>query len=157
MDTCMKIAKNKDLAEELYQYFFLLLLEKEDEYVEKLYDGGYLQWWSIRVLHTAINGNRHPFQKNRIYDNSDVYEMNILDNFTDHLVEREEREEDKNKLQSYEAVMAETYWYERELFKMHLNGMSARSIHRQTNISVREVLRVIKLMKSLIVEKYEKG
>ena len=77
-ETCLRISKNKELARELYQYFFLLILEKDDAYVEKLHKDGYLQWWAIKVLHTAIHGNRHPFQANRIYDNYDVYVCSFL-------------------------------------------------------------------------------
>lgn len=155
-DTCLRISKNKELARELYQYFFLLLLEKDDAYVEKLHNDGYLQWWAIKVLHTAINGNRHPFQQNRIYDSVDVYECNLQSDDKDHLVEEEDYEQERSKIRAYDFIIESSHWYERELFKMWLDGNSARSLHRKTGISVREILRVVKLMKQLVQEQYEK-
>ncbi len=44
-------------------------------------------------------------------------------------------------------------YVEKELFKMWCSGMSARAIHRKTDISVREVLRVVKLMKERCILK----
>jgi len=156
-DTCLRISKNKELARELYQYFFLLILEKDELYVEKLHRDGYLQWWAIKVLHTAIHGNRHPFQANRIYDNYDVYELHITSGVEDHLVDEENYQDELKKIKSYDTTIEESHWYERELFKMWLDGNSARAIHRKTGISVREVLRVIKLMKEQIINRYEKS
>jgi len=156
METCLRISKNKELARELYQYFFLLLLEKDDAYVEKLHNDGYLQWWAIKVLHTAINGNRHPFQQNRIYDNQDVYDIHLQEEECDHLVEQEDYVQEIKKLKAYDFIVDNSHWYERELFKMWMQGNSARALHRKTGISVREILRVIKVMKEQIQEQYEK-
>ncbi len=38
------IAKDRELARELYQFYFLTLLEKPDEQIEKIYRDGYIQW-----------------------------------------------------------------------------------------------------------------
>jgi hypothetical protein len=60
------IAKNNELARELYQFYFLTILEKPDEQIEKIYRDGYIQFWSIRLLYLCINGNRHPLGESRI-------------------------------------------------------------------------------------------
>ena len=141
------IAKDRELARELYQFYFLTLLEKPDEQIEKIYRDGYIQFWSIRLLYLCINGNRHPFGESRIYDQYDVYELDFPD-APDLLVEREQEEQiEQNRINKINQVTESAYFYERELFKLWCSGMSARAIHRQTDISVREVLRVIKLMK----------
>lgn len=147
------IAKNNELANELYQYFFLTILEKPDEYVEKLHREGYLQFWSIRTLYLCINGNRHPFGESRIYDQYDVYELDFPDE-PDILFEREQEEQlEQYRINRINEVTESAYFYERELFKLWCSGMSARAIHRKTDISVREVLRVIKLMKERCTQK----
>jgi hypothetical protein len=66
----------------------------------------------------------------------------------DLLLEREEDEQiEQKRINKINQVTEEAYFYERELFKLWCSGMSARAIHRQTDISVREILRVVKLMK----------
>jgi hypothetical protein len=66
----------------------------------------------------------------------------------DLLLEREEDEQiEQKRINKINQVTESAYFYERELFKLWCSGMSARAIHRQTDISVREILRVIKLMK----------
>ncbi len=147
------IAKDNELARELYQFYFLTVLEKPDEQIEKIYADGYIQFWTIRLLYLAINGNRHPFGNSRIYDQYDVYELDIAEE-DDLLLEREETEQiELNRINKINQVTESAYFYERELFKLWCSGMSARAIHRQTDISVREVLRVIKIMKERCIQK----
>lgn len=147
------IAKDNELARELYQFYFLTVLEKPDEQIEKIYADGYIQFWTIRLLYLAINGNRHPFGNSRIYDQYDVYELDIAEE-DDLLLEREETEQiELNRINKINQVTESAYFYEKELFKMWCSGMSARAIHRQTDISVREVLRVIKIMKERCIQK----
>ena len=141
------IAKNNELARELYQFYFLTILQKPDEQIEKIYNDGYIQFWTIRLLYLCINGNRHPFGESRIYDSLDVYDLNLSQE-PDLLFEREEEELiEQKRINKINQVTEEAYFYERELFKLWCSGMSARAIHRQTDISVREILRVVKLMK----------
>jgi len=147
------IAKNNELARELYQFYFLTILEKPDEQIEKIYRDGYIQFWSIRLLYLAINGNRHPFGNSRIYDQHDVYELDFAEEI-DLLDEREQAEGiELERINKINQVTESAYFYERELFKLWCSGMSARAIHRKTDISVREVLRVIKLMKDRCTQK----
>jgi hypothetical protein len=141
------IAKNNELARELYQFYFLTILQKPDEQIEKIYNDGYIQFWTIRLLYLAINGNRHPFGQSRIYDSTDVHDLHLSDE-PNLLMDREEIEEiEQNRINKINNVTESAYFYERELFKLWCSGMSARAIHRQTDISVREILRVVKLMK----------
>jgi hypothetical protein len=147
------IAKNNELARELYQFYFLTILEKPDEQIEKIYRDGYIQFWSIRLLYLCINGNRHPFGESRIYDQQDVYEIDFAEEI-DLLDDREQTEGiELERINKINQVTESAYFYERELFKLWCSGMSARAIHRKTDISVREVLRVIKLMKERCIQK----
>lgn len=146
------IAKNNELARELYQFYFLTILEKPDDYIEKIYNDGYIQFWTVRMLYLCINGNRHPFAHNRIYDQWTMEEVDLLDD-TEPLLEREEDEQiEIDRINKINQVTKNAYFYEREIFKMWCSGLSARAIHRQTDISVREVLRVVKLMKDLCLK-----
>jgi hypothetical protein len=82
-----------------------------------------------------------------------VYELDFAEEI-DLLDEREQTEGiELERINKINQVTESAYFYERELFKLWCSGMSARAIHRKTDISVREVLRVIKLMKDRCTQK----
>jgi hypothetical protein len=82
-----------------------------------------------------------------------VYELDFAEEI-DLLDEREHTEGiELERINKINEVTESAYFYERELFKLWCSGMSARAIHRKTDISVREVLRVIKLMKDRCTQK----
>jgi hypothetical protein len=82
-----------------------------------------------------------------------VYEIDFAEEI-DLLDEREQTEGiELERINKINQVTESAYFYERELFKLWCSGMSARAIHRKTDISVREVLRVIKLMKDRCTQK----
>jgi hypothetical protein len=82
-----------------------------------------------------------------------VYEIDFAEDI-DLLDEREQAEGiELERINKINQVTESAYFYERELFKLWCSGMSARAIHRKTDISVREVLRVIKLMKERCITK----
>jgi hypothetical protein len=82
-----------------------------------------------------------------------VYELDFAEDI-DLLDEREQAEGiELERINKINQVTESAYFYERELFKLWCSGMSARAIHRKTDISVREVLRVIKLMKERCITK----
>jgi hypothetical protein len=82
-----------------------------------------------------------------------VYEIDFAEEI-DLLDEREQAEGiELERINKINQVTESAYFYERELFKLWCSGMSARAIHRKTDISVREVLRVIKLMKDRCTQK----
>jgi hypothetical protein len=82
-----------------------------------------------------------------------VYEIDFAEEI-DLLDDREQAEGiELERINKINQVTESAYFYERELFKLWCSGMSARAIHRKTDISVREVLRVIKLMKERCIQK----
>jgi hypothetical protein len=82
-----------------------------------------------------------------------VYEIDFAEDI-DLLDDREQAEGiELERINKINQVTESAYFYERELFKLWCSGMSARAIHRKTDISVREVLRVIKLMKDRCTQK----
>jgi hypothetical protein len=82
-----------------------------------------------------------------------VYEIDFAEEI-DLLDDREQTEGiELERINKINQVTESAYFYERELFKLWCSGMSARAIHRKTDISVREVLRVIKLMKERCTQK----
>jgi hypothetical protein len=145
----LNIAKDYELARELYQFYFLTILEKSDEQVEKIYNDGYIQYWTIRLLYLAMHGNRHPFALLRTFPQHETTFDLELPEEPDLLLERQEEELiELEKINKINKITEDAYFYEREIFKLWCSGMSARAIHRKTDISVREILRVVNIMKS---------
>jgi DNA-directed RNA polymerase specialized sigma24 family protein len=147
-EACYKIAPNKDVGDELYQYAFLKLLEKPSKQIEEIYEGGYIRFYVVRLLYNAIHGKCSPFDKNRLWNYEEVCDIQEDEDHSEIILLREK------KYNSIEKVVAQLYWYDREIFTMWQNGNSARAIHRQTKISINEVLRVIKKVKQLINDEY---
>lgn len=148
LEACYKIAPNKDTAEELYQYAFLAILEKPNKQIEEIYEGGYIRFYVVRLLYNAIHGKCSPFAKHRIQESDEVE-----DRFSD-----EEsipyKEAQEIKYEAIERTLPKLHWYERKIFEIWMEGNSARAIHRQTKISINEILRVIKKVKQQIRDEY---
>ena len=108
-----------------------------------LQKNGYLKYFCVKVMFNQTKSPRQAF--NRLFATIGEYDVHSLD-----LVELnsvEDKITKENQLTTIEKVVSKNQWYEREIFTQWSNGNSARSIHRQTKISLREVLRVIKEIK----------
>lgn len=135
--------------DDLAQHILLMLCEMSEEKLLKLHNEGYLKLFCIKVMWKQSTAPRQQFFKQvqscALYD-VDSFEIEFKDTLNDSI-------EKEMKLQSIEKIVAQNRWYEREIFTMWANGESARSIHRQTKISLREVLKVIKNIKQQINER----
>ena len=113
---------------------------------------GYLKYFCVKVMFNQTKSPRQSF--NRLFATIGEYDVYSLD-----LVEVDSLEDKitkENQLQTIENVVSKNQWYEREIFTQWASGNSARNIHRQTKISLREVLRVIKEIKEQINNEYER-
>jgi hypothetical protein len=115
-----------------------------------LQKNGYLKYFCVKVMFNQTKSPRQAF--NRLFATIGEYDVHTLDlveinNLDDKIIK-------ENQLNTIEKVVNQNQWYEREIFTQWANGNSARSIHRQTKISLREVLRVIKEIKQQINNEY---
>lgn len=75
MSICKQIAKRPHLADDLYQEFFLSLLEIKDERLVEAYNGGYLEVLCVGIINniwgkrdrvkTYVNGRTSPLYETR--------------------------------------------------------------------------------------------
>lgn len=134
--------------DDLAQYILLLLCEMSEEKLFKLHNEGYLKLFCIKVMWKQSTSPRQQFFKQvqscGLFD-VDSFEIEFIDTL-------EEKIEQEQQLQRIEKIVGQNRWYEREIFRLWSSGESARSIHRQTKISLREVLNVIKTIKRQINE-----
>lgn len=137
--------------DDLSQHLLLILCEMREDKLVKLYNDGYLKLFCIKVMWKQSTAPRQEFYKQvKTTGDFDVYEIDLMSNETiDEVIEKE------NKLNTIEKVVSLNQWYEREIFNQWANGESARSIHRKTKISLREILKVIKNVKNQINKVYE--
>lgn len=115
-----------------------------------LQNNGYIKYFCIKVMFNQTNSPRQAF--NKLFASIGEYDVYDLE------LEAKSTLDDKItkeiQLTTIEKVVNKNNWYEREIFSQWSNGSSAREIHRQTKISLREVLRVIKEVKEQIRNEY---
>ena len=160
MDVCVKVGKQ--LASDLYQELFVILCEKDDEWIEEKYNSGYWEGFIIRIIFNQYYGKRTNFAKCFI----NPIGTEDIDNI--------EIEEDDYEIQGdlmllcIDRVLKDLDWYHQKIWQLYKEGdkekgiqrMNARSINRSTGISRHEIWRVLKLIKEsankLYKEKYAK-
>jgi hypothetical protein len=137
--------------DDLSQHILLILCEMNEEKLIKLYNDGYLKLYCIKIMWKQSTSPRQIFyqqvQSCGMYDVQDM-EIEFIDNIRDAI--------DKEKMLTIvDNVILSNHWYEREIFNRWAGGESARSIHRKTKITLREILKVIKKVKEQILKEYE--
>jgi hypothetical protein len=160
MDVCVKVGK--ELASDLYQELFVILCEKDDEWIEEKYNSGYWEGFIIRIIFNQYYGKRTNFAKCFI----NPIGTEDIDNI--------EIEEDDYEIQGdlmllcIDRVLKDLDWYHQKIWQLYRHGdeekgiqrMNARSINRSTGISRHEIWRVLKLIKEsankLYTDKYAK-
>ena len=100
-------------------------------------------------MSNAVHGKFSPFSKHRIFEHEEVEDTIAVDES----ISTKEIEEIKYEV--IESTVSNLYWYDRKIFELWSQGFSARKIHRETKISVNEVLRVIKKVKQQILDNYD--
>lgn len=143
-DLCVKIGK--ELATDLYQELFLILCEKDDQWIEEKYNSGYWEGFIIKITMNQFYGRRTRFEKYYhqpigLYDVEDVVDSSTVDI----------RKEFMNF--AIAAVVKDLDWYQKKIWKLYSTGgenikaRSCRSISRATGISRHEILRVVNEIK----------
>jgi len=162
-DTVRTIACNSgrcDLIDDICQDRYLILLEKPAEELMRVYNSGYIKWYIIRTLSIMIRSPRHPLY--RQYASFDSLPDTIGEAAEDAALQAIEAEGLNGKqveceadaIAILESTLHRLYWYDRDLFRMWMGKRSCRAIARQTGISHREVLRVIKKVQNEIKSEY---
>ena len=160
MDVCVKVGK--ELASDLYQELFVILCEKEDEWIEEKYNSGYWEGFIIRIIFNQYYGKRTNFAKCFI----NPIGTEDIDNIE---IEADDYEiQGDLMLLCIDRVLKDLDWYHQKIWQLYKEGdqekgiqrMNARSINRSTGISRHEIWRVLKLIKEsankLYTEKYAK-
>lgn len=162
-NTVQTIACNSgrcDLVDDICQDLYLILLEKPADELMKVYNSGYIKWYIVRTLSIMIRSPRHPLYKQ--YQQLADLPQALRDTIDESALQAIEAEGLNGKqveceadaIAILESTLHRLYWYDRDLFRMWMGKRSCRAIARQTGISHREVLRVIKKVQNEIKNEY---
>ncbi len=133
----------------MYQELFLILLEKDCEWVESKYTSGYWEGIIIRIVLNQFYGKRTRFEK--------LYHTPVAryDIHTCEVADEEGIIYQEFLWESIEEVTKHLDWYANKIWQLYCEGdkdkkikpRSARSISRVTGISRQEVLKIINNIK----------
>lgn len=166
-DGLNKICSNPTYVDDLKQELFLILLEKPDKDIRKLYYSNGLVYWSLRVLKNQYHSNSSPFHKKyrRRLDNID--DVEIAQDNTD-LIRY-------NIIESIENILdSDIHWYDSHLFRLYylnnildngdvlepLSLMKIRNLHTYDDMTLsintiqKSLNRTLEFIKKKIKEEY---
>ena len=144
----MKVGK--ELASDLYQELFVILCEKDEEWIKDKYNSGYWEGFIVRIVLNQYYGRYTEFAKKHLnpIGEEDIDNIELIE---DNYNERADKEH-RFKERALELTLSRLDWYHNRIWDLYANGdeekgikrMSARSINRVTGISRHEILKVIK-------------
>jgi DNA-directed RNA polymerase specialized sigma24 family protein len=147
---CRKIARSKDLADDLFQHIVLNVLEGKCKGIEEAATQGNLRWYFVRVCTNQYRSeNTSTFSR----------EMKHFEHVVEYLPIKDEEEEcyDEEVDQAFEIeyqtvkeIIAERGWYEQKLFELALESKSIRQLSKQTKIPARSIYESIKKTKEYV-------
>ena len=158
-DACHNIGGN--LADDLYQEFWVVICSKSNEEISKIYADGFLKWWSIRILVRLFHGNGEQ----RFYRDFRKPSDTLPDD-----IESEDDEYNEGEYQRQLAALStapdlftrvardndRSDWYVRILWEQFQKVRSIKQVARDSNINFREIQKIIQGMKDEIKRQYDR-
>ena len=151
-EIALKITKGNDIdAQDLTQEVYVIMLEYDQEKLQKIYDNGHLNYWVARVMLNQYIRSTSPFKKKH---HSYLKDANAVVSNLAH-DDSEETIQDKilfeQRLQQIEEVMKDLHFYDKTLFKIYYESdHSIRSLSESTNISTTSIFNTIKNVRNYI-------
>ncbi len=150
-----------DLADDLYQEFWVVICSKSDEEICKIHADGFLKWWAIRILVRLYHGNG----KQRFYRD--------FRKPSETLPEEIESEDDEYNEDEYQRQLGalntandmysrvahdhdRSDWYVGVLWEQYAKVRSIKQVARDSKINFREIQKIIQAMKDEIRRQYDR-
>jgi len=152
-EVCEKIGKHQ--ANDLYQEVFLIICEKDEEWIIEKYNSGYWEGLVIRIVVNQAYGQYTRF--NKLFKQEPMLDSSKLE-IPDHDVDY------RKEILHYciDIVLRDYDWYHTKIWKLYSEGgrnikpKSARSISRATGISRHEIDKVINEIKYKANKQFKK-
>ena len=108
-----KITSNNPLKDDLKQDLFVILSEKDDEFIKNAYDNKFLIYYCVRILKNQYHSNTSPFHKtHRKTKSVEVKNLEVKDDEYDMIL-------DENIEQIMHIINTKLDYVDRELIKMY--------------------------------------
>lgn len=150
---CRKVCNDSFLADDLFQYLILYLMEMPEGKLEALYNEGNLRNYIARIIYCSINGNRSQFLK-EIKDSNNILSLNQCDFFL--LKSENENENNKHLLldkidefidkEEKRCNTKKIYPVSLRLFEIYKKEGSCKAVSKLTGINYKTVSRHIKII-----------
>lgn len=126
----------KDISDELKSYVFLLILEYDNEQLDRAYMNGYLMNLVGKIIMNSLS-KTSPFSKMINGGFPTTYKLEKIDNNLDIQYNEYDYEADKDyedKINKIENILNNTHYYYSTLFRLYLEGYSYKQIEELTDI-----------------------
>ncbi len=149
---CRKIARSKDLADDLFQHIVLNVLEGKCKGIEEAAEQGNLRWYFVRVCTNQYRSENTSTFSREMKHFEPIIDWKFYD-YNDEEEEAYDTEEDQAfdiEYQTCKEIIAERGWYEQNLFELHLQYKSIRQLAKKTKIPARSIYNSIKATKQYV-------
>ena len=147
---CRKIARSKDLADDLLQHIVLLILEGKAGNIQAVAEAGNLRWYFVRLCTNQYKStSTSSFSREMKHLEPVVEYWHIEDRevYYDTSEFEEVFEKEYNQVTQY---INERGWYHAKLFELYVEVGSIRKLSKQTNISHVSIFKSIKDTKDYV-------
>lgn len=148
------VTKGNQNTDDLLQDLIINLLEKGEEYCQKLVDDGKVDHYIVRMAYIQFNSSSSPY-----YYKYRKVQLKSSEFDTDkHGGEYEQKEiKDNNLPKKIREEINQMHWYDRTLATDHfVNGKSMRQMSREYGINRSYISKDLKRIKNIIIEKYDR-
>lgn len=140
-DTC-NIAG--DLADDLFQFIWVRILELPKEKIKTIYKKGYLQFYICRMIINESRNKTNPFLKNIRLKSDPIIEQEIEDYDI-------ELDKDFEFITSkVKDGLNELFWYDKKIFELYVEFGSLRKVAAQTGIKYGAIHQIVNKVKRII-------
>ena len=112
-EALVKICPDKRYQDDLKQEFFIILMNKGDNEIQKMFNDKYLMRWSVSVLQNQYHSKTSPFYKKYRGIVDSEYDFNQLKS-------DDEEKKDIDIISEVEFILDnEIHWFDAHIFKLY--------------------------------------
>lgn len=131
------------LREDVKQHAFLILFEKDDQFIIDLHERQKIKQYVVKVIYNTINFSHNEFHS-QLKRDKEVPMENI------NCVAEETDNEYEHLVQACQKGLEGVYWYNAELLKMYAELGNYRAVAEKTRIPLKSVYNAVEKAKEQI-------
>ena len=143
-----KITKNNELAEELYHFCLMILLEYNEDKINEIIKKGHMKYFFVSILTNQWVSSTSPFFKQYKKYNFD-YDDKILEYYDEDVYDHEI----DDKIKFIEEKLQDEHWYVQRVLDLK-KEMSYGQISQLTKIPRSSLFNTIKKFREKIIKEY---